>query len=60
VAQSVERLSYGLDELGSVLDGGNDGIFPLRYRVQTGSGTNLASFLMGTGSSFLVGKAARA
>jgi hypothetical protein len=36
------------------------GNFPLRHRVQTGSGTHPSSYPMGTGGSFPEGKAARA
>jgi len=37
-----------------------NGNFSLHYRVQTGSGAHPASYSMGTTSSFLGGKTARA
>jgi len=42
-AQSVHRLSYGLDERGSISEGGNDGIFSL-HPVRTSSGSHPASY----------------
>jgi hypothetical protein len=44
-------MSYGLDDRLSIPGRGNDGNFCLRYRVQTGSGSHPASFLMGTEDS---------
>jgi hypothetical protein len=37
------RLGYGLDDRGSIPGRASDGIFPLRHRVQTGSGRSLLS-----------------
>jgi hypothetical protein len=42
VAQSVQRLGYGLDDRGSVPGRGNGGILFLRHRVQTGSAAHPA------------------
>jgi hypothetical protein len=50
VAQSGQRPGYGLDERRSVPRSGNDGIFSLRYRVQTGSEAHPASCPMRTGA----------
>jgi hypothetical protein len=44
VAQSVERLGYGLDNQGS--------IFPLCHHIQTGSGTHPAPSPFGMGGGF--------
>jgi hypothetical protein len=61
VAQSVQRLGYGLDDwgigtrfLGSTIH------FSLFRNVQTGSGAHPASYKMGTGSCFPGSKAAGA
>jgi len=43
VAQSVQRLGYGLDDQDSSTDRGNNGIFSLCLCVQTGSGAHPAS-----------------
>jgi hypothetical protein len=54
-------LSYGLDDRGSrVRFPAGAGIFSLYHRLQNGSGAHLASYPMGTGDSFLGGKAAGA
>jgi hypothetical protein len=58
IVQLVYRRGYGLDDRGSVLGGVSDGLFSLRQRVQTGSGSHPASYAVGTGISFLGGKAA--
>jgi hypothetical protein len=34
---------------GSIRGGGRENVFPLRLRVQTGSGVHPASYLMGSG-----------
>jgi hypothetical protein len=52
VAQSVQKLGYGMDNRGSVPARGNDGSFSLQHCVQTGSGAHPSSYPMGTGSSF--------
>jgi len=51
VAQSVQRLDYGLDDRDSIPGTCNDWIFSLRHRIQTGSGVHPASYPMGTGGS---------
>jgi len=51
VAHAVQRLGYGLDDLGSVLGRSNDGIFFLRHRVPLVSGVYQASYTMGSGGS---------
>jgi hypothetical protein len=47
VAQSVQRLGYGLDDRGSTPGRLKNGIFFLLHRVQTGSVVNPASFSVG-------------
>jgi hypothetical protein len=59
VAQSVQRLGYGLDDRDSFPSRNNDGIVSLRHLVQTGSGSHLDSYPMGTRGSFPGGKVAR-
>jgi hypothetical protein len=54
VAQSVKCLSYRV----SIPSRGNDWIFSLRHRVQTGSRAHPASYRMGTGSSYTGDKVA--
>jgi hypothetical protein len=49
VAQSVQWLSYGLDEQRSIP--GRDRSFSLRHRLQTGTGAH-AAYQMGNGGSF--------
>jgi hypothetical protein len=49
VAQSPYGLGYGLDERGSIPSGGNDEIFSLRHRAETGAGAHPASYPMGIG-----------
>jgi hypothetical protein len=53
IAQSVQRLGYGLDDRGSRVrfPAGAEN-FSLHYRVQNGSEAQLASFPVGTGGSF--------
>jgi hypothetical protein len=59
IAQSVERLSYGLDDQGSrVRFPARTGKLSLHYRVQNGSHAHPASYSMGTRGSFPEGKAA--
>jgi hypothetical protein len=54
-------LDYGLDDRGSrVRFPAEAGNFSLHHRAQNGSGSQQASYPMGTRSSFPVGKAARA
>jgi hypothetical protein len=61
IAQSVERLGYGLDDRGSGLRfAAGAGNFSLHRRVQNGSGVHPASYLMGTRDSFSGGEAAGA
>jgi hypothetical protein len=61
IAQSAQRLGYGLDDRGSMLRfPAGTGNFSLHHRVQNGSGAHPASYIMGTGGSFLGGKAAGA
>jgi len=60
VAQSVSRLGYGLDDSGSILGRGNDGICSLRHRFQTCTGTHSSSYPMGTRGSYPGSKAAGA
>jgi len=55
----VYRLGYGLDGLGSIPGGGNDGI-SLRRRVQTGSRVYTIPYPVSTGDSFPGGKVAEA
>jgi hypothetical protein len=55
-AQSVYRLGYGLDDRDFILRRGEKGIFSLRLRVKTGSGTHPTSYPVGTGCSFPGGK----
>jgi hypothetical protein len=50
-------MGYGLDDRGSIPNRGYDGI---RHRIQTGSGSNPASYPIGTGGSYLGVKAAGA
>jgi hypothetical protein len=47
MAQSVERLGFGLDDRGLIPAAARD--FSLLHRVQTGSRAHLASYTMGTG-----------
>jgi hypothetical protein len=54
------RLGYGLDDRGSDPGRENYEISSLRHRVQTDSEDHPASYPMGTGDSFLGGKAAGA
>jgi hypothetical protein len=50
IAQSVQRLGYGLDDRSSrVRFPAGTGNFSLHYRVQNGSGAQTASYTMGTG-----------
>jgi hypothetical protein len=52
-------LGYGLDDGSSrVRVPAGAGKFSLHHRVQNGSGTHPASYPLGTGGSFLGGKAA--
>jgi hypothetical protein len=61
IAQSVWQLGYGLDDRGSVVRfPAGAGNFSLYHHVQNGSGAHPASYPMGTGGSFLGGKAAGA
>jgi hypothetical protein len=61
IAQSVWRLSYGLDDRGSrVRFPAGAGNFSLHHRVQKGCGAHPASSQMGTRGSFPGGKAAGA
>jgi hypothetical protein len=60
VAQSVYKLGYGLDNWDSIPGTGNDEIFSLHHRVQTGSGAHPAFYPVGNGDSFPGGRAARA
>jgi hypothetical protein len=54
-------LGYELDDRGTrVRFPGEAGNFSLHHRVQNGSGAHPASYPMGTGGSFLRGKAAEA
>jgi len=59
-AQSVYRLGYRLDDRVSFTGSGNDGMFSLWHRIQTGSGAHPASYQMITGVSFPRDKAAGA
>jgi hypothetical protein len=56
IAQSVQRLGYGLDVRGSIP--GRDYILSLCHRVQTDPVAQPASYPRGTGGSFPGGKAA--
>jgi len=47
VPNSVQRLSYGLDDRGSFPGRGGDRIYSLRHRIQTDSGAHPASYPMG-------------
>jgi hypothetical protein len=59
IAQSVERLGYGLDDPGSrVRFPVGAGNFSLHHRIQNGSGAHPASYPMGARRSLLGGKAA--
>jgi hypothetical protein len=59
IAQSVQRLGYGLNDQGSrVRFQAGAGNFSLHYRVQNGSGAHPASYALSTGVSFPGGKAA--
>jgi hypothetical protein len=60
VALSVQRLGYVLADRGSIPGRGNDGIFSLRHRVQTGSEAHSASYSVVTTGSFPGGNAAGA
>jgi hypothetical protein len=61
IAQSVQRLGYGLDDRGSgVRFPAGAGNFSLHHRVQNGSGAHPASYPVGTRCSFAGGKAAGA
>jgi hypothetical protein len=61
IAQSGIALGYGLDDRGSrVRFPAGAGNFSLHHRVQNGYGAHPASYPMGTGGSFLGGKAAGA
>jgi hypothetical protein len=51
----VTRLRAGRP--GPIPGRGSEGDFFLRHRVQTGSGAHPASYPVGTGGSFLEGKA---
>jgi hypothetical protein len=61
MAQSVQRLGYGLDNQGSTVrfpaEAGN---FSRHRRVQNSSGAHPVSYTMGTMGSFSGGKAAGA
>jgi hypothetical protein len=59
VAESVQRLGYGLDDRGSMYGRGRNGYFSLCHHFQTESG---GSFSLSNGSHvfFLRDKAARA
>jgi hypothetical protein len=57
INQSVWRIDCRLDDQGSIPGKGNDGIFSLCHRVQTGSGVHPTSYPMGTGGSFIWSKA---
>jgi hypothetical protein len=58
VPQSVQRLLYELDDRDSIPGRSNNGVFPLRYRVQTGYVVRPASYPMGAGGSFPRGRKA--
>jgi hypothetical protein len=61
MAQSVQRLSYGLEDRGSrVRFAAGAGNFSLHHRVQNGSRAHPVSYPMGTGVCFTGGKAAGA
>jgi hypothetical protein len=61
VAQSVQRLRYGIDDRGSNIRlPAGTGNFSLHHRVQNGSGIHLASYPTGTRGSFPEGETARA
>jgi hypothetical protein len=57
VAQSEQRLCYGLDDRCSIPGNGSDAILPLRHRIQTGSGAHLASNPVGASGFYTGGKA---
>jgi hypothetical protein len=50
-------MGYGFDARGSIPSMGKR-FYPLLYSVRIGSGAHLASYPVGTGGSFLKGKAA--
>jgi len=58
IAQPVQWLGYGLEELGLISGGGRE--FFSSHRVQTGCGSHPASYPLGTDHSFPGGKAAEA
>jgi len=60
VAQSVQRLGYGLDDRCSIHGRGNYETFSLCHRFQTGSDIHPTSHPMGTGCSYPVDKSAGA
>jgi hypothetical protein len=60
IAQSVLRLATGWMTEGSVLGSRYGQEYSLLHVVQTGSGVHQTSHTMGTGGSFLGGKAAGA
>jgi hypothetical protein len=60
LAQSEQRLGYGVDDWGSIPGRGNDGNFSVPHRVLTVSGVKPASCQMSTGGSYIAGKAAGA
>jgi hypothetical protein len=60
VDQSVESLSYRLDDRDFIPRRGDEDNFSVSHRVQTGSETYIASYPMGTGRSFPVGRVVNA
>jgi len=48
----ISLIAYELDDQGFFLGRDIEGIFSLRHRVQTGSGTHSASYPMGNGCSY--------
>jgi len=58
IAQSVQRLGYGLDDRGPIPERGKEGIFPLRHHVQTKSVAHPSFYRTGTKGSYAGSKAA--
>jgi len=59
-AHSVHRLSYGLDNWGSIPSGAMMVFFSLCHHIQAGFGAHPVCFPMGIGNSYLGSKMAEA